>query len=100
MNKSPNQSNSNGAPNDELRQQLWELSYGLLDDEAAAGLRARIKSDPALARLYAEVRLQTDLVASAARVQDSSLHIGAGPDSKVGQAGRSQSHKGAVAARG
>jgi len=65
--------------NDELKQQLWDMAYGLLDPEAEAALRTQIKSDPAIARLYAEVRLQADLVASAARVQDSSLNISAGP---------------------
>jgi hypothetical protein len=105
MNKSPNPSNSNGAnpPSDELRQQLWELAYDLLDDEPAAELRARIKSDPAIARLYAEVRLQTDLVASASRVEDSSLSICAGPDSqsKLGKdRDRAHMHQGSLSSRG
>ncbi len=90
MNKSP-ESNSKNEPHDELRQQLWELSYGLLEDDVAAALRTQIKSDPAIARLYAEVRLQAELVGRAARVEDSALHISAGPDAKVAKAG-SRSH--------
>ncbi|WP_425618785.1 hypothetical protein NA78x_002501 [Anatilimnocola sp. NA78] len=67
--------------NDELKQQLWDMAYGLLDPDVEAALRTQIKSDPAVARLYAEVRLQADLVASAARVHDSPLHISTGPTS-------------------
>ena len=81
--------------NDELRQQLWELSYGLLETDDEAALRTRIKSDPAVARLYSEVRLQAELVGRAARVEDSALHISAGPDSKVNKAAaRSQTKDG------
>ncbi|QDU27770.1 hypothetical protein ETAA8_28610 [Anatilimnocola aggregata] len=69
--------------NEELRQQLWEMAYGLLDPEAEAALHTQIKSDPAIARLYAEVRLQTDLVSNAARVEDSSLNISIGPAADV-----------------
>lgn len=86
MNKSP-EANSKNDPHDELRQQLWELSYGLLDDDAAAALRTQIKSDPAIARLYAEVRLQADLVSRAARVEDSALQISAGPAAKASRSG-------------
>ncbi|WP_254507319.1 hypothetical protein [Anatilimnocola floriformis] len=68
-----------------LRQQLWELSYGLLDADEEAALRTRIKSDPAIARLYSEVRLQAELVGRAARVEDTSLQISAGPEAKVGK---------------
>ena len=73
---------------EELRQQLWELAYGLLEADAEAALRTQIKSDPAVARLYSEVRLQADLVGRAARVEDSSLHISAGPEAKVSQVTR------------
>lgn len=64
--------------NDESRQQMWELVYGLLDPQEEAALRTLIKSDPAIARLYAEVRLEADLVSSAARVDESPLQISAG----------------------
>src|SRR6187455_1905443 len=58
---------------DELRQQMWELCYDLLPSDERSALVARIKSDPAAARLYAEVRLQADLVGYASKVEDSSL---------------------------
>jgi|GEM_PF-4318030 len=63
--------------NEELRQQMWELAYGLLSPEEVASLHARIKSDPVAARLYAEVRLQADLVADAAKVNDPSFAVSA-----------------------
>src|SRR5438067_1059555 len=46
----------------QLRESIWELVYGLLSDEESKALIARIKSDPQAARLYADVRLQADLV--------------------------------------
>ena len=52
-----------------LEPQLWELVYGLLTPEEAAILRRQITSDPAVARRYAEIRLQADLVASAAKIE-------------------------------
>ena len=61
--------------NEELRQQMWELAYGLLAPDEVAALHARIKSDPVAARLYAEVRLQTDLVADAAKVSDPTIQF-------------------------
>lgn len=91
MNKSPESNSAKNEPHDELRQQLWELSYGLLEDDASAALRAQIKSDPAIARLYSEVRLQAELVGRAARVADSSLQILAGPDSTAAKK-NSRSH--------
>ena len=51
--------------NETLREQMWDLCYGLLTAEEVATLHKQIKSDPAAARHYAEVRLQADLVASA-----------------------------------
>lgn len=83
MNTPDKNADKNSDKHDELRQQLWELAYGLLEPEAEAAVRAQIKSDPAIARLYSEVRLQADLVGTAARVQDSSLHVVASPDAKV-----------------
>ena len=61
----------NASP--ELRQQMWELCYDLLPPDERTALVARIKSDPQAARLYSEVRLQSDLVGYAAKVEDSSL---------------------------
>ena len=59
----------------ELRESMWDLVYGLLSDEESQALIARIKSDPNAARLYAEVRLEAELVAQAARVEDSSIAL-------------------------
>ncbi|MFN0019180.1 MAG: hypothetical protein ACKVP0_13030 [Pirellulaceae bacterium] len=61
--------------NETLREQMWDLCYGLLSAEEVATLHKQIKSDPAAARLYAEVRLQADLVASAAKVEDASVTL-------------------------
>src|SRR5438105_11023177 len=59
----------------QLRESMWDLVYGLLSEEESRALIARIKSDPAAARLYAEVRLQADLVGRAARVEDSAITL-------------------------
>jgi len=53
--------------NAELHQQLIEFVYGLLDEGEANTLCERITSDPQVARAYATVKLQCDLVARAAR---------------------------------
>jgi hypothetical protein len=58
---------------EELREKMWELCYDLLPDDERRALVATIKSDPQAARLYAEVRLQADLVGYAAKVEASSL---------------------------
>src|SRR4051812_29183486 len=62
------------------RELMWDLVYGLLSDEESQALVARIKSEPDAARLYAEVRLEADLVAQAARVEDSSISLTADKD--------------------
>src|SRR5262245_39459361 len=62
----------------QLREQLWDLVYGLLSSDESAALIAHVKSDPQVARLYAEVRLQADLVGYASRVEDSSLVLNLG----------------------
>ena len=81
--------------NETLREQMWDLCYGLLSAEEVAALHKQIKSDPAAARLYAEVRLQADLVASAAKVEDASVTLSV-PDEgrKVQPAGKSRSGSG------
>lgn len=61
--------------NETLREQMWDLCYGLLSAEEVAALHKQIKSDPSAARLYAEVRLQADLVASAAKIEDVSVTL-------------------------
>ena len=50
---------------DELEQQLWEFAFDLLTPEEAEAVRRRITSEPDAARLYAEVKLQTEIVAEA-----------------------------------
>jgi hypothetical protein len=65
----------------ELREKMWELCYDLLPDAERSALIARIKSDPHAARLYAEVRLQADLVGYAATIEDSSLNLRANAES-------------------
>src|SRR5262245_47135195 len=57
------------------RERLWELIYDLLEPEEAEALRARITSEPALARAYSEARLRTDLVAAAARQEEARLPL-------------------------
>lgn len=54
---------------DPLHEELWELVYGLVDDRRAAELIEQIRSDPTVARRYAEVRLQADLLRDAAKLQ-------------------------------
>ncbi|MFI4876149.1 MAG: MG2 domain-containing protein [Blastopirellula sp. JB062] len=58
---------------DEIRQQMLELIYGLLSDDEASQLASRIGRDPELARTYAEVKEQTDLLASAVLVAKEPL---------------------------
>ncbi|HZL91730.1 MAG TPA: MG2 domain-containing protein [Pirellulaceae bacterium] len=60
---------------DQLREQMWNLVYDLATPEDKAALEGRIKSDPKVARLYAEVSLEADLIAQAARVDDASVTL-------------------------
>lgn len=59
--------------NEDLQQQLMEFAYGLLDESEADALCERITSDPQVARAYAKVMLQCDLVARAARYDTQSV---------------------------
>lgn len=59
----------------ELRTQLWDYCYGLLEPAEAAALEVRIKSDPRVARLFAETRLESDLLAGAARVEQPPIPL-------------------------
>ena len=54
---------------EELEQQLWEFVFDLLTPEEADAMRKRITSDPDVARLYAEVKLQTEIVAEALKMR-------------------------------
>ncbi|WP_182869191.1 MG2 domain-containing protein [Rhodopirellula sp. JC639] len=57
-----------GADEDELRQSLLELHYGLLDDDEAAALKQRIDTDPTVAQQWAETLLVASKLAAAAKV--------------------------------
>ena len=59
--------------NEDLQQQLMEFVYGLLEDDEANALCERITSDPDVARAYAKVKLQCDLVGRAARFDTPSI---------------------------
>lgn len=59
--------------NQHLREAMWDLVYGLVDPQDEQRLVERIKSEPEVARLYAEVRLESELVGQAAKVTDTSL---------------------------
>lgn len=59
--------------NEELRQQLMEFVYGLLDEDEANALCERITSDPEVARAYSKTKLQCDLVGRAARVDSPNV---------------------------
>jgi len=54
--------------NEELQQKLWEFVYELLPDDEAQALKDQITSDPQIARAYAEVKLQSEVLAEAVRV--------------------------------
>jgi hypothetical protein len=75
--------NVQAMTNNELRETMWELCYDLLPAAEREALIARIKSDPQAARLYAEVRLQADLVAAAALVEDDALVVSPPADMPV-----------------
>ncbi|MBC8869581.1 MAG: hypothetical protein H8E44_09195 [Planctomycetes bacterium] len=53
---------------EDLEQQIWDFTYGLLPEDEAERLTRRITSEPDTARLYAEVKLQADLLAEAAQL--------------------------------
>jgi hypothetical protein len=86
---------------DQLREQMWDLVYGLTAAEETAALHARIKSDRAVARMYAEVRLEADLVAEAAKVEDTSITLPElAPQKERAIAGRAKEASKAPAASG
>lgn len=59
----------------EMRDQLLELIFGLLADEQAAELRARIAADAELARAYEEVRETAAVLGEAARLQSPRIAL-------------------------
>ena len=61
--------------NPELHQQLFELAYGLLPDEEAAELRARLAADPLLAESWRQVERQRELLSRAARLEQPAIDL-------------------------
>ena len=59
----------------DMRQRLLELVYGLLPDEEAAALRAKIATDPELARAYAEAASEARLFAKAACLEAPKIEL-------------------------
>lgn len=59
------QPNLNPASDEQLREKLWEYVYELLPADEMAEWTQRITSDPHIARLYAEVKLQAGRIAEA-----------------------------------
>ena len=68
----------NKQPNDQLQQQLWELVYDLLPSDEAEVLCLRITSDPDVARAYSRVKLKSELVARAARLDEPPVEFPTG----------------------
>jgi alpha-2-macroglobulin-like protein len=59
----------------QLEQSMWEFVYGLLPDDEALAIREQIVADPDVARLYAEVKLRSNLVAEAARLKSPPMQF-------------------------
>ena len=57
----------------ELREKLMELIYDLLPADETAKLEEQVTSDPQVARAYAEVKLDTDLLGKAALLENKQL---------------------------
>ncbi|MCA9175913.1 MAG: hypothetical protein KDB14_15615 [Planctomycetales bacterium] len=62
-------------PDDQLRQQLWDLVYGLLDEREAQDLEGMVRSNPQVARAYAEVMLQANELAEVARLHEDAIEF-------------------------
>ncbi len=58
-----------------LHQQLLELHHGLLVDEEAAELRARLPHDPVLAKAWSQVQQEVGLITQAARLEAPPLGL-------------------------
>lgn len=65
MNQDPN--NNRPQDDDELRQTLLELHYGLLEDDEAAELKRRIETEPQMAQRWAETLSMAGRFAEAAK---------------------------------
>lgn len=60
---------------DDLHQQLFEFIYGLLSEKEAARMNERITSEPDVARAYAEVKQQADMLAKAAQLHGPPVQL-------------------------
>ncbi|MEO1528251.1 MAG: MG2 domain-containing protein, partial [Planctomycetota bacterium] len=69
MNRIDSSQDPNLPVDDDLRQTLMELHYGLLEDDEAIALRRRIEAEPLVARLWAETLSTAGKFAEAAKVQ-------------------------------
>ncbi|MCO8122456.1 MG2 domain-containing protein [Stieleria sp. TO1_6] len=69
MNRDPNKHSVDPPPHDDdLRQLLLELHYGLLEDDEADSLHQRINRDPAVAKAWAQTLVMAGKFAEAAKV--------------------------------
>lgn len=59
----------------DIHDQLWDLVYGLLEPDEKAALHAQIKSDPAVARMYADTILEAELLKKAARIETPLIEL-------------------------
>ena len=66
-------------PDPDIQDQMLELIYGLLADNEAERLRAKIGSDAELARLYEQVRETAAILGDAARLQSPRLVLAQPP---------------------
>ncbi len=66
-------------PDPDIQDQMLELIYGLLADNEAERLRAKIGSDAELARLYEQVRETAAILGDAARLQSPKLVLSQPP---------------------
>ncbi len=66
-------------PDPDIQDQMLELIYGLLADNEAERLRAKIGSDAELARLYEQVRETAAILGDAARLQSPRLVLARPP---------------------
>jgi hypothetical protein len=67
----------------ELDQQLWEFVYDLLSEREQEDIRAQITSDPDVARAYARVKLESELVGYAAQCHEDRIVLEPVADASV-----------------
>jgi len=59
----------------DVEQLIWEFVYELLPADEAEEINRRITSEPDVARLYAEVKLQADILAKASKVEQPPISL-------------------------